>query len=54
MKKKTLKCKSCGESFEYGEADVMMSYDKGGKYYVVCPNCKQLIFINKSENHETN
>ena len=49
MKKEKTICKNCSKEFEYDESSLMMSFEKPGSYYVVCPHCKAIAYIEKQK-----
>ena len=49
MKKEKTICKNCSKEVEYDESSLMMSFEKPGSYYVVCPDCKAINYIEKQK-----
>lgn len=49
MKREKKICENCLKEFEYDNSDLMMSFEKPGSYYVVCPDCKAINYIEKQK-----
>jgi len=39
------RCEHCGAELEYDKFDLQWTHTEEEDYYIICPNCKQIIWL---------